>query len=1029
MKKLITIISTLCMCLCLGMSLTACDFLFQEPEHTHAYTETIATEDYLKSEATCLSKAVYYYSCSCGEYGDDTFEYGEIAEHLLSDWKDEIPATNDESGIKGHYTCNVCNGFFDIEGNEIDSLEIPMLSHVCVYGEKVATENYIFELANCTQPAKYNYSCKCGNSGTEVFDFGEALGHDYGDYISNSDGTHICVCSRNELHIMKNNCHGGQATCTVKAICTDCNEEYGELKQHYFDRMREDVKYLKQAATCDTKAVYFKSCLCGEKGETTFTHGNVLGCDFGDWYSNKNGSHTRVCSRNINHIETANCVGGNATCVNLAICEECDAPYGVLSSEHAYGDYISDKNVTCEKNGTKTACCIYGCGNKRTAVEYALGHSWESEKCERCKIDYFSSGLKYTLSSDSSYYIVAGVGSCRDENIAIPSNYNNKPVKEIKVDAFKNCTTLISVKVPLSVEVIGKGAFYGCNNLTNLTLPFIGLSKSAWQENSGFGAIFGWEKTTALSEAGYLKTVNGKYEYYHYYVPDSLNSVEILTADYIPWCAFMNCKKLDEIIIPDGVTSISSYAFYHCASLKEIDLPDSITSIGMQAFENTGLRNINLPDNLKDIAKYAFTGCDYLNEIVLPDSVQKLGDEVFAVSSISKVSIGSGLKNIGIRVFGQCRNLTEIVVSENNEYFVSDSGILYSKNLVTLYKYPSNKKDESFKFYEETTIIDDFAFDHCINLKEIKFSSELMGIRQNAFEYCTELAGDLVIPDSIATIEEYAFLGCSKLQSLTISNSTYIDGIELGERAFAGCSSLKSVYVGNQFKKIGEGAFSSCSSIERMTLPFVGETRDSSTSQIHFGYIFGASSSTTQKNNVPKTLKKIVINGGKSIGSSAFKDVMVEDLTLPYVGTSLNASGQFAVFGYIFGWTGGKGVAQPNGTTHQYTDEDGCNYWYYIPDTLKFVTILSGRISDNAFYNCKNIREVILRENVNRIGINAFYGCDNLIGLHFYKPENWKKCATSNGVGSSVDVSESNAAARLLKQNVNYYFYRDITMD
>lgn len=79
MKKLITIILTLCMCFTLGISLTACN-----PEHTHAYTKTIATEDYLKSEATCLSKATYYKSCECGEKGTETFEHGDFAEHDFS---------------------------------------------------------------------------------------------------------------------------------------------------------------------------------------------------------------------------------------------------------------------------------------------------------------------------------------------------------------------------------------------------------------------------------------------------------------------------------------------------------------------------------------------------------------------------------------------------------------------------------------------------------------------------------------------------------------------------------------------------------------------------------------------------------------------------------------------------------------------------------------------------------------------------------------------------------------------------------
>ena len=61
-------------------------------------------------------------------------------------------------------------------------------------------------------------------------------------------------------------------------------------------------KYLKSAATCTEKAVYYKSCtVCGEKGMETFEVGNILGHDWGEWQPNGNGTHARVCKRNATH--------------------------------------------------------------------------------------------------------------------------------------------------------------------------------------------------------------------------------------------------------------------------------------------------------------------------------------------------------------------------------------------------------------------------------------------------------------------------------------------------------------------------------------------------------------------------------------------------------------------------------------------------------------------------------------------------------------------------------------------------------
>ena len=101
------------------------------------------------------------------------------------------------------------------------------------------------------------------------------------------------------------------------------------MKAHNFTAETTEEKYLKSAATCIAKAVYYKSCtVCGEKGTETFEYGNPLGHDYGAWTSNDNGTHTRVCSRDANHTETENCSGGEATCTEQATCEFCGKKYG-----------------------------------------------------------------------------------------------------------------------------------------------------------------------------------------------------------------------------------------------------------------------------------------------------------------------------------------------------------------------------------------------------------------------------------------------------------------------------------------------------------------------------------------------------------------------------------------------------------------------------------------------------------------------------------------------------------------------------
>ena len=159
-----------------------------------------------------------------------------------------------------------------------------------------AEEKYLKSAATCTEKAVYYKSCTvCGEKGTETFEYGNPLGHDYGAWTSNDNGTHTRVCSRDANHTETDDCHGGTASCTKKAVCEDCKAEYGDLLPHDFTAEQAEEKYLKSAATCTEKAVYYKSCtVCGEKGTETFEYGNPLGHDYGAWTSNGDGTHTRV---------------------------------------------------------------------------------------------------------------------------------------------------------------------------------------------------------------------------------------------------------------------------------------------------------------------------------------------------------------------------------------------------------------------------------------------------------------------------------------------------------------------------------------------------------------------------------------------------------------------------------------------------------------------------------------------------------------------------------------------------------------
>ena len=396
------------------------------PIHVHAYTQQVQKPEALKTPADCTNNAVYYLSCACGEVSTndaDTFTAANTA--LNHDWgawtqnSDEKTHTRICKRDTGHTETENCHG------GTADCTHKAVCT-VCggEYGEMAAHSftaekaeaKYLKSAATCTEKAVYYKSCAaCGLSSKGAADeatffSGNVLGHDWGAWTQNSDEkTHTRICKRDTGHTETENCHGGTADCTHKAVCTVCGGEYGEMAAHSFTAEKAEAKYLKSAATCTEKAVYYKSCAaCGlsSKGaadETTFFSGNVLDHNWGAWTSNEDGTHTRTCTVDgcSAGTQTENCIdankdhkcdicdyiisecaddnkdhkcdycgkkltehtGGKATCKDKAKCEVCGAEYGELDPKnHTNLKHFPAKAATKDAEGNIEYWYCDGCG-------------------------------------------------------------------------------------------------------------------------------------------------------------------------------------------------------------------------------------------------------------------------------------------------------------------------------------------------------------------------------------------------------------------------------------------------------------------------------------------------------------------------------------------------------------------------------------------------------------------------------------------------------------------------------------------
>ena len=383
----------------------------------HDFTAEVVEEKYLKSAATCTEKAVYYKSCTvCGEKGMETFEVGNILGHDWGEWqpngngthtrvckrnathKETVSCSGGTATCQAKAVCSVC-------GQEYGQLA----AHD--FTAEVAEEKYLKSAATCTEKATYYKSCTvCGEKGTETFEVGNILGHDWGEWQPNGNDTHSRICTRNSGHKETVNCSGGTATCQAKAVCAVCRHEYGQLGTHSFTAETVEEQYLKSAATCTEKAVYYRSCAtCGlsakDTAEEAVFETRALGHDWGKWQSNGDGTHTHVCTRDDTHKETVSCSGGTATCVEQATCKDCGGKYGekdaanhtgakkwtttkttheqkwsccgeitVAKEAHTFGKWVVTEKATSRKDGEKTRTCEV-CDYVETAKIPATGTS------------------------------------------------------------------------------------------------------------------------------------------------------------------------------------------------------------------------------------------------------------------------------------------------------------------------------------------------------------------------------------------------------------------------------------------------------------------------------------------------------------------------------------------------------------------------------------------------------------------------------------------------------------------------------
>lgn len=398
-------------------------------------------------------------------------------------------------------------------------------------------------------------------------------------------------------------------------------------------------------------------------------------------------------------------------------------------------------------------------------------------------------------------------------------------------------------------------------------------------------------------------------------IPTRLDEKPVLS---IGDAAFSGCK-LTGIIFPENITYIGRYAFSNCSNLKSIVIPQAVTRLGDGAFANcSGLTNVTLDANLGVIGASAFRGCTGIKSVVIPVSCNFIGDDSFSqCNQLRKVIIGGNLKQIGMDAFLGCTSLKEVHISDVSSW----CGIEFQNRYANPLSYAQNL----------------FVGD--------------------------ELLLDLQVPDNVKRITNYAFCGCSSLESVSIcgDNINLSNTTNIGMCAFSACSNLLCVSIGCGVTQIDDRAFSECPNLKSVQLP-------DSLLRVASSVFEGCDDSLFDYSSIPglKLLDGWVVGG--NCNSYGYLDL-----------------------------TGVRGI-WPNA----FRDNTRLTQ-VNIPVGVKY-------IGYNAFYSCKNLSSVMLPNGLEVIDSNCFLGCCKL-----------KKITIPQGVKSIGDQAFSGCT-----ELSNVVFYRDL---
>ena len=490
-----------------------------------------------------------------------------------------------------------------------------------------------------------------------------------------------------------------------------------------------------------------------------------------------------------------------------------------------------------------------------------------------------------------------------------------------------------------AVTPSGQTLFYTIDTVTNTTV-----------------SVVGFDNTQPLGNLTIPSTVTYGGNTY------SVTSIGIM--------AFLGCKGLTSVAIPNSVTSIGRAAFQECEDLTSVTMPNSITSIELSTFAGcSSLTSVTIPNSVISIERGAFSFCTSLTSLTIPSSVTSIGIQAFdRCTSLASLTIPSSVTSIGESAFLYVKHIEYHGTATGGPWGAismngyQDNDFIYSDSTeTTLLAYIGH--DTAVTVANTVDTIGPGAFYSCSWLTSVSLPNSVTSIGASAFSECKNLTS-MTIPNSVTSIGASAFYECKNLISMTIPNS--VTTIE--PALFYGCEGLTSVTIPNSVTKIGYRAFFNCTGIASLTIPNSVDTiellafgGDITTYRVRHVAYYGSALDTTGYYEGTPILETW---GAQSINGYIENGIVYTDSTKTAIQVYIGDAYRI----------GADSVTIPNTVTDIYSP--GFSYCrgplsVNLPNSLTFIGFY-------AFEGCTGLTSIIIPDSVTFIGMWAFAGCTNL---------------------------------------------------